>query len=430
MPSGVLAPIPLQWFDDAGAVLAGGSLTWYAAGTTNPISTWSAIAMGSGNLNANPVVLSSAGRPSSGPIFVLRGQGYRVVAKDASGAQVLVLDNVLVYDDPTPAAAVVEWPIGAGGEWFGSGVPSARFAFQIGTTYEKADYATLYGVLGDRFAKGTETATQFSIPDKRQRYGMGQAGAAVSTPADPTLATNQSGTDLAAGNYKVAIVGVSATGAVSLPSSSVTQAVGAGGAGRIVVTYTLPTGASKVRVYVTTLAGATCDRYFEATASPFNFNTLTGAVVGALPTVATVTGAVLGATFGSIDHNHLGPAHTHGMTGSTYSEPTTISGATAAGGTEAVTGTTASGTASLSATTVSNLTAAGAVDADKDATDSGHTHAATGLSGPSHTHNAGTLAGGTHVHGAGTLSATAEGVRESAAGNVPTLVCNYIIRLY
>ena len=76
MATGALSPTPLQWFDNAGAVLAGGSITTYLTGTTTPTSTWSAIAMGAGNLNANPVVLDSAGRAT---IYVLRGLGYRFV---------------------------------------------------------------------------------------------------------------------------------------------------------------------------------------------------------------------------------------------------------------------------------------------------------------------------------------------------------------
>ena len=73
-------------------------------------------------------------------------------------------------------------------------------------------------------------------------------------------------------------------------------------------------------------------------------------------------------------------------------------------------------------------TTGGASAAGTNTADSGHTHAATGLSGPSHTHDVGTLAGGAHTHDYGTLAATAEGVRESAAGNPPGVSVNFIIR--
>jgi microcystin-dependent protein len=358
MASGALAPIGRQFFDNAGAVLASGTLTTYLTGSTTLAPTYTNIDLASpSHLHSNPIVLNSAGRPPAS-VFLPRGTTYRVLVKDSAGVLIEDIEGVLVADDTYSHTANVEVPIGGLIPYGGTAAPT-KFLMCDGTAYSRATYAALFGVIGEAYGVG-DASTTFNVPDMRGFYPFGKAPAAVSTPADPTLATNQSGTDLAAGNYKVAIVGVGKNGAVSLPSSSVTQAVGAGGAGRIVVTWTLPTGATKVRVYVTTLAGATCDRYFEATASPFNFNTLTGAVVAALPTAATVTGAVLGASFGQLDHAHLGPSHVHGMTGSTYSEPTTISGSTAAGGTEAVTGTTASGTANITTTEVTNLTAAGA----------------------------------------------------------------------
>jgi len=39
MATGALAPVPLQWFDNAGAVLAGGRITTYLTGTTTATST-------------------------------------------------------------------------------------------------------------------------------------------------------------------------------------------------------------------------------------------------------------------------------------------------------------------------------------------------------------------------------------------------------
>jgi len=110
----------------------------------------------------------------------------------------------------------------------------------------------------------------------------------MSTPANPSLATNQSGTDLAAATYQVAIVGVDPAGGTSLPSANISQVVGAGGLGRIIVTYVAPTGFASVRVYVTTAGGATPDRYFTSTsATTYNFDTLTGATVAALPATNT-----------------------------------------------------------------------------------------------------------------------------------------------
>jgi hypothetical protein len=116
-------------------------------------------------------------------------------------------------------------------------------------------------------------------------------------PASPSLATNQSGTDLAAGDYKITVVGVDPLGGLTTAPASVTQTVGAGGAGRIIVTYVRPVGASSVRVYTSTMGGATPDRYFTSTsATTYNLDTLTGATVAALPTANTAYAVEIGTT--------------------------------------------------------------------------------------------------------------------------------------
>jgi hypothetical protein len=423
MATGALAPLPLQWFDNAGAPLAGGSLTWTLAGTTTATPVYSNIDLAVGHLHSAPVVLDSSGRAT---VYLVRGIGYRVVVKDSAGVTVETIDPVIAYDDTYTPPTWAQVPTGVVLPYGGSAAPTG-YLLADGTAVSRTTYAALFGVIGTAYGVG-DASTTFNVPNLCGRYPFGKGASAVSTPVDPTLATNQSGTDLAAGTYKVAIVGVAANGAVSLPSSSVSQAVGAGGAGRIVVTYTLPTGASKVRVYVTTMGGTTPDRYFDATASPFNINTLTGAVVGALPAAATVTGATLGATFGTIDHVHLGASHTHGMTGSTANDATcAVTGSTATdGGGGAVTGNTGDATADLDLTK-SGFQTSGS-DALTDAHDDGHWHPAGTLAIPAHGHAAGTLTVPNHPHAAGTLSATAEGVRESAASNPASVVVNYIIK--
>ena len=401
MASAALTPTGRQYTDSAGVPLAGGSIATYLTGTTTATPTWSAIAMGGGNLNANPVVLGSDGRAT---IFILRGLGYRFVVRDSAGVVQETIDGVLVADDTYTHTPNIEVPVGGVLPFCGTAAPSANYLLCDGAAVSRTTYATLFGICGVKWGVG-DNSTTFNVPNMRGFYPFGQSPASVSTAANPTLGTNQSGTDLAAGNYKVAIVGVGANGAVGLPSSAITQAVGAGGAGRIVVTYVLPTGASKARVYVTTLAGATPDRYFEATASPYMLNTLTGATVGALPIAATTTGQTLGATFGAIDHAHVGASHLHAL-----------SGATASDGTEAVTGATASDTAKVTASSSAGVDGAGSNFLCGSLTDAGHTH------------EAGTLAGPAHTHAVGTLADAAEGVRESTAGNVPSVVFSWLIR--
>lgn len=80
---------PNQQFADAtGAPYAGGSLAFYASGTSTPLATYSDSALTIAN--TNPVVLDSAGR--AGNIF-LQNLAYKVVLSDVN-------NNVIWTDDP------------------------------------------------------------------------------------------------------------------------------------------------------------------------------------------------------------------------------------------------------------------------------------------------------------------------------------------
>lgn len=132
----------------------------------------------------------------------------------------------------------------------------------------------------------------------------------MTTPPAPSLVTDQSGVNLAAGDYKVAIVGVDPLGGTSLPSPIVTQTVGAGGTGEILVTFTT-SGADHVLVYVSPVNGSTPDRYFPCysitngvTLTNCNIRTLAGATLAALPVTNTAYETSLGSS----------PSWVYGMT--------------------------------------------------------------------------------------------------------------------
>ena len=72
-----------QFFDDNGVPLAGGTVQFYAAGTTTPQNTYTTSALSVAN--ANPVQLDSAGRPQSTDIFLDPTLAYKWVVKDSSG---------------------------------------------------------------------------------------------------------------------------------------------------------------------------------------------------------------------------------------------------------------------------------------------------------------------------------------------------------
>jgi len=85
--------VAAQFFTNTGAVLTGGKLYTYAAGTTTP-----AVAYTSSNgatAWTNPIVLDAAGRVSgSGEIWLTDGINYKFVLKDSTDVLIATYDNV------------------------------------------------------------------------------------------------------------------------------------------------------------------------------------------------------------------------------------------------------------------------------------------------------------------------------------------------
>lgn len=80
----------VQYLDENGNPLSGGSLGFFESGTSTPLNTYSDDALSIAN--TNPVVLDDAGR--AGDIFLLN-QNYKVVLSDFNGAVVWTADPVL-----------------------------------------------------------------------------------------------------------------------------------------------------------------------------------------------------------------------------------------------------------------------------------------------------------------------------------------------
>ena len=82
-----------QFFTNTGAaVLTGGKLYTYAAGTTTPLASYTT---NSGNVaRTNPIVLDSAGRvPDGGEIWITLAQ-YKFVLKDTNDVLIATWDNI------------------------------------------------------------------------------------------------------------------------------------------------------------------------------------------------------------------------------------------------------------------------------------------------------------------------------------------------
>jgi hypothetical protein len=87
-----LAGAGQQFFTDVGVPLSGGKLYSYAAGTTTPQATYTTAA---GSIaHANPIILDSAGRVSTGEIWLTAGSNYKFVLKTSTDTTLATWDNI------------------------------------------------------------------------------------------------------------------------------------------------------------------------------------------------------------------------------------------------------------------------------------------------------------------------------------------------
>lgn len=98
-----LAPYPeLQFFDNNGNILSGGTVGTYQPGTLTPVTTWQDI--NQVTANTNPIVLDSAGRC----ICFIAGQ-VRMIVSDANGD--LIYDQLSVAGLPDSAVSAAMLPV-------------------------------------------------------------------------------------------------------------------------------------------------------------------------------------------------------------------------------------------------------------------------------------------------------------------------------
>ena len=84
--------VAAQFFTNTGAVLTGGKLYTYAAGTTTPLPSYTTSA---GNVaRTNPVILDAVGRvPGSGEIWITPAF-YKFVLTDSTDVLIATYDNI------------------------------------------------------------------------------------------------------------------------------------------------------------------------------------------------------------------------------------------------------------------------------------------------------------------------------------------------
>ena len=81
-----------QFFDNSGAVLTGGKIYTYAAGTTTPLATYTTSA---GNVaRTNPIVLDAAGRVPNGGEIWLQNLRYKFAVYTSTDVLLFTCDNI------------------------------------------------------------------------------------------------------------------------------------------------------------------------------------------------------------------------------------------------------------------------------------------------------------------------------------------------
>jgi hypothetical protein len=87
-----LAGAGQQFFDNNGVILSGGKLYSYTAGTSTPQATYTSIS--GSTAHTNPIVLDSAGRVSTGEIWLTAGSNYKFVLYTSANVLITTWDNI------------------------------------------------------------------------------------------------------------------------------------------------------------------------------------------------------------------------------------------------------------------------------------------------------------------------------------------------
>ena len=106
--------VAAQFFTSTGAVLTGGKLYTYLAGTTTPAATYTT-SSGS-TARTNPIILDSAGRvPGSGEIWLTVGTSYKFILRYSNDVLIATYDDVSgIATLPVSSSNVTYLPAGTG----------------------------------------------------------------------------------------------------------------------------------------------------------------------------------------------------------------------------------------------------------------------------------------------------------------------------
>lgn len=186
-----------QFFDNSGAVLTGGLLYTYTAGTTTPVTTYQDSA--GSTPNANPVVLDASGRVSA-EVWLTTGAAYKLVLKTSTGTTLWTMDNLRAINDPASVAwaVITGKPTTIAGYGISDGltttVAAATYApiaspSLTGTASATDEAANSYNIGWRDCPQVSKTANyQLVISDRGKQVLMNGTSLTLTVPANGTVA--------------------------------------------------------------------------------------------------------------------------------------------------------------------------------------------------------------------------------------------------
>jgi len=186
-----------QFFADSGAVLAGGLLYTYSAGTTTPLATYQDSA--GSVVHTNPIVLDSAGRISS-EVWLTTGSIYKFVLKTSTGVTLWTMDNLRGINDPASVAwsVITGTPTTVAGYGITDGLtttvaastyaPIASPTF-TGTASAKDELTNTYNIgWRDTPQNSQTTSYQLVLADRGKQIYMNGTSLTLTVPANASVA--------------------------------------------------------------------------------------------------------------------------------------------------------------------------------------------------------------------------------------------------
>lgn len=192
-----LAGAGWQFFDNGGAVLSGGLLYVYAAGTTTPVTTYQDSA---GSVaNANPIVLDAAGRVSA-QVWLTTGASYKLVLKTSTGTTLWTMDNLRGINDVASVAwsAITGEPTTLAGYGITDGLstsvaastyaPIASPSF-TGTASARDELSNVYNLGWRDCPQNSQTSNyQLVLADRGKQVLMNGTSLTLTVPANSSVA--------------------------------------------------------------------------------------------------------------------------------------------------------------------------------------------------------------------------------------------------